>query len=98
MYAEDAILLPPFSPPIRGKKNIEEYMKNFFFKGAADADIHVVEVKSFGDIAYEIGAWEAILPMPGGATKRLPGKYCVIWQRQPDDSIKVLVDNFNTNE
>jgi ketosteroid isomerase-like protein len=98
MYAENAILLPPFSPLIRGKKNIEQYMKDFFFKGAAEADIHVVQVTSFGDIAYEIGAWEAVLPLPDGGMTRTQGKYCVLWKRQPDDTIKVLVDMFNTDK
>jgi uncharacterized protein (TIGR02246 family) len=96
-YTDDAILLPPFAPLVRGKKAIEKYMEGFFARGAANAKIQVVEVRSFGDVAYEIGAWDAEIPLPEGGTTRRPGKYVVIWKRQPDNTLKVLVDIFNTS-
>src|SRR5262249_24533234 len=97
LYTEDATLLPPASPPIKGLKNIQQYWQSFFDAGASDAKLRVVDVASFGDTAYEIGAFEANLPSPQGGTARAQGKYVVIWKRQPDSSVKLHVDIFNTN-
>src|SRR5205823_6385073 len=96
-YTEDATLLPPGSPPIKGRKNIQQYWQGFFDAGASDAKLRVVDVTAFGDLAYEIGAFEANLPTPQGAIARTQGKYVVIWKRQSDGSVKLLVDIFNTN-
>jgi uncharacterized protein (TIGR02246 family) len=96
-YTEDATLLPPGSPSVKGRKNIQQYWQAFFDAGASDPQLRVVDVTAFGDMAYEIGAFEANLPSPQGGTARTQGKYVVIWKRQPDGGIKMLVDIFNTN-
>jgi len=57
----------------------------------------VTEVTAVGDTAYEIGAFEANLPQPKGGTARTQGKYVVVWKRQPDNSVQLVVDIFNTN-
>jgi uncharacterized protein (TIGR02246 family) len=97
MYTEDATLLPPGSAPIKGRQKIQQYWQGFFDAGASDAKLRVVEVSSFGDVAYEIGAFEANLPVPQGGTARTQGKYVVIWKRQPDGSVKLHVDMFSAN-
>jgi uncharacterized protein (TIGR02246 family) len=97
LYTEDATLLPPGSPAIKGRKNIQQYWEGFFKAGASDAKLRVMDVASVGDMAYEIGAFEANLPTPQGGTARSQGKYVVIWKRQSDGSIKLHVDIFNTN-
>jgi len=97
MYAEDATLLPPGSLPIKGRTNIQQFWQGFFDAGASDAQVRTVEVNTVADTAYEIGAFEANLPNPAGGTVRGQGKYVVVWKRQPDGGIKMLVDIFNTN-
>jgi len=97
MYAQDGTLLPPGSPPIKGRANIEAYWKSFFDAGASGARLRVVEVQSAGDFAYEIGGFEANLPVPQGGIARTAGKYVVVWKRQTDGSIKMAADIFNVN-
>jgi uncharacterized protein (TIGR02246 family) len=97
MYTEDATLLPPGSPAIKGRKNIQQFWDAFFEAGASDGKLTIVEVNALGDVAYEIGNFEAKLPTPQGGTARTQGKYVVIWKRQPDGNIKLAVDIFNTN-
>src|SRR5262245_22859868 len=86
LYGEDATLLPPGSPALKGRQNIQQYWQAFFDAGASDAQIRSVEVNTLGDTAYEIGEYEATLPVPQGGTARSQGKYVVIWKRQPDGS------------
>ena len=97
MYEQDATLLPPGSPPIKGRANIQAFWQAFFNAGASNAKLRVVEVESSGDMAYEIGAFEANLPVPQGGTARAAGKYLVVWKRQSNGSIKAVADIFNVN-
>jgi len=97
MYAEDATLMPPGAPPIKGRAAIQAFWQGFLNAGASDVKLRIVDVGSSGDLAYEIGAFEANLPGPGGIT-RGSGKYVVVWKRQPDGDIKMFADIFNANE
>src|SRR5439155_23888272 len=84
IYAPDATLLPPGSPAIKGRANIQAFWQSFFNAGASDAKLRVVEVMSSGETAYEIGAFEANMPLPQGGTARATGKYVVVWKHQAD--------------
>ena len=97
MYEQDASLLPPGSPLVKGRTNIQAFWQGFLNAGASGAKLRVVEVHSSGDMAYEIGAFEANLPVPKGGTARAAGKYVVVWKRQSNGSIKMVADIFNIN-
>ncbi len=96
-YTEDATLMPPGSPPIKGRSNIKAFWNSFLNAGASDPKLRVVELGSAGDLAYEIGAFEANMPNPQGNIARTAGKYLVVWKRQPDGSIKMVADMFSAN-
>jgi uncharacterized protein (TIGR02246 family) len=97
LYVEDATLLPPGFTAIKGRQNIQQFWQGFFDAGASDAKVSVVEVNAVGDTAYEIGAWEANVPGPQGGVVFSQGKYVVVWKRQSDGGVKILVDIFNAN-
>jgi uncharacterized protein (TIGR02246 family) len=97
MYEQDATLLPPGSPPVKGRANIQAFWQSFLNAGASGAKLRVVEVQSSGEMAYEIGAFDANLPVPQGGTARTAGKYVVVWRLQPNGSIKMVADIFNVN-
>src|SRR5437763_892354 len=97
LYTEDATLLPPGSSVIQGRANIQAFMQSFINAGGSDAKLRVVDIQTSGDTAYEIGAFEANMPVPQGGTARAAGKCVVVWKRQPDGSAKLAVDIFNVN-
>jgi uncharacterized protein (TIGR02246 family) len=97
LYADDATLLPPGSPPIKGRAGIQAFWQSLFDAGASDAKVRIVEVRSCGDLAYEIGAFEAKLPTPQGGVAPAEGKYVVVWKQQADGGIKMIADIFNSN-
>jgi uncharacterized protein (TIGR02246 family) len=97
LYTENATLMPPGAPSIKGRANIQAFWQAFFAAGASDVKVRPVEVSSSGDMAYEIGAFEAILPNPQGGTSPATGKYLVAWKRQPDGGIQMVADIFNAN-
>jgi uncharacterized protein (TIGR02246 family) len=97
LYEEGATLLPPGSLLVKGRVNIQAFWQSFINAGGSDAKLRPIDVEASGDMAYEVGAFEANLPLPQGGTARGSGKYVVIWKRQSDGSVKMAVDIFNAN-
>lgn len=96
-YTEDATLLPPGSPAVKGRSHIQAFWQSLLEAGASDAKLRTVSVESSGELAYEVGAYDAILPSAGGGTEKSSGKYLVVWRRQQDGSIKMVADMFSPN-
>jgi uncharacterized protein (TIGR02246 family) len=97
LYAEDATLLPPGQPAIKGRQNIQNFWQGFFDLGASDARINPVEIRGSDPFVYEIGEYSAMMPQPTGGTAPGNGKYLVVWERQSDGSLKMVADMFSPN-
>lgn len=97
LYTEDAALLPPGAARVDGKAAIAEFWQGAIDSGLADADLEVVEVTEFGDLAYEVG--KVSLSAPGADEERttMTGKYIVIWQRGDDGAWRLHRDIWNMN-
>jgi ketosteroid isomerase-like protein len=79
VYAEDAILYPPGSGPVVGRKAITASFEPML--GAA-LSLKTVEVRQSGDYAIESGTWTF-----GGPDGRVAdeGNYLVVWKRSGRD-------------
>ena len=97
LYAENATLLPPGQPAIKGRQNIQAFWQGFFDAGASDAKLKSVEIAGSGAFVYEIGEYSAMMPQPTGGTARGTGKYLVVWERQSDGKLKMVADMFSSN-
>ena len=85
-YTDDARLLVPGQPIIRGRAEIKAIFREWFKDGPVIARFETDEVIVDGALVVEIG--HTI-----GPTGR--EKYVVIYQRQPDGSLKIAVDAEN---
>ena len=65
-YTEDATLLPPNEPPVKGRANIQKYWEGAIAAGAFDAEVATTETGSNGDLGYEIGRLQMKIKMPDG--------------------------------
>ena len=97
LYAENAILLPPGQPAIRGRQNIEKFWQGFLDAGASDAKLNSIQIVGSGNLAYEIGEFSAMMPQPSGGTAPGTGKYLVVLERQPDGNFQMVADMFGPN-
>ena len=97
LYTEDATLLPPGQPAIKGRQGIQAFWQGFLDAGAADPKIKSIEVGGAGDLVYEIGEFSATMPLPTGGTAPGTGKYVVVFERQPDGTLRMKADIFNSN-
>jgi uncharacterized protein (TIGR02246 family) len=79
MYAEDAIALPPGSPMIKGRSNIQSFWTQAG-QDISDVKLTTVEVKPLSPTwAREIGTFA--LTTKGQQSQQIVGKYVVVWQK-----------------
>lgn len=76
IYTANAIIMPPDSPPLRGRAAIRDYMTNLIGSGNLSVDIETVEVNRFDDVAVE----RSNLTISAGGEIVDRGKALVIWQ------------------
>src|ERR671911_1815416 len=77
-YAEDAVLMPPNAPPIKGKKAIQQDHERLF-KESPPFELTATPLASetSGDLGYIQG--EFVVKRQGGGEVR--GKYVEVWRR-----------------
>lgn len=97
LYAENATLLPPGQPAIKGRQNILAFWQGFFDAGASDAKLKSSEIVGSDAFVYEIGEYSAMMPQPTGGTAPGTGKYLVVYERQSDGKLKMVADMFSSN-
>jgi uncharacterized protein (TIGR02246 family) len=92
LYTEDAVLLAPNAPMMRGRQEIKGFFDGLVQQmGLPELGLHTLQVEEHGELAWEVGAYTMKLAGTSDA-----GKYVVVWKRQGDDW-KLAVDIWNTN-
>ena len=90
IYTEDALILPPGAPMVRGRDSIVA-----FWREAAremelrEVQLSTIELRQAGDFVHQVG--RAVIDA-GGATLR--GKYTLLW-RQENGRWKWHIDCWN---
>jgi ketosteroid isomerase-like protein len=96
-YADDALVLPPNAPPVRGRGQIRELFREMMEAGAHDMTRETSELHVAGDLGYGIGIYRLVLRPPGEDPIRDSGKYMLAYRRQPDGTWKVAADTFSSD-
>jgi uncharacterized protein (TIGR02246 family) len=92
LYTEDASVLPPGSPIVKGRPAIEMMWKDIA-QQAGDPKLTTLEVKPLGSAAArEIGTFS--LKAKGSTPRELTGKYVVVWEKIGSDW-KLATDIWN---
>lgn len=98
LYTDDAVLMPPGSPAVHGRRAIREYL------AAMPAFDRVVltqeDVEGRGDLAYVYGTFSlTVLAVPGDTASAVTeeGKFLEIHERQSDGSWPMVVDIWNSS-
>jgi len=82
-YADDARLLFPGQPIIRGRAAVDAALRDMVAGGPASLRFVTDEVIEEGPLVVDIGR----IIGPGGQSK-----YVVVYRRQPDGSLRIVVD------
>lgn len=85
LYAEDAVLIPPGEPLVRGREAIEEYWRGAIESGGArDVSVETMDALSSGSLGYETGSFVLTANGPDGEAVIDRGRYVELLRRQPD--------------
>ena len=94
-YTEDASLMPPNQPLVKGRPNIEAYWRGAFEQGVANLQLKPVESATSGTIGFEAGTATLTVKTPGGMMKDT-SKYVVVFKRT-DTGWKMAYDIYNSD-
>jgi ketosteroid isomerase-like protein len=85
MYVDDAVAVVQGQPIVHGAEAIIAGWREQAGGGSADLGFQSARSWQSGDLVVDVGTW-TIDGQEG------PGKYVVVFARQPDGSLKLLVD------
>lgn len=96
MYAEDAIVFPPESNPLKGRAEIETFWRGGPSLGIRSIQFDVLDVESSGNFIVETGRANMNVQGAGPAQAVVSVKYVVVWKKQKDGSWKLYRDIWNS--
>ena len=94
-YTEDAIVLPPNAPAVRGRSAIEASFAEF--PPISDFTITNTEVEGVGDLAYLVGTYTITMTPEGAEPIHDTGKFIEIRKKQADGSWLLHRDIYNSD-
>lgn len=100
MYTEDAISLPNFGPRLQGKDAFKKHHEEMAAAGMKikSFESDPTDVWAVANQVVEIGIYKIALDMPGAPeTIEDVGKYMTIYVREPDGSLKIKAETWNTD-
>lgn len=96
-WTEDAIVLPPGSPPVVGKQAIRDFVSKAFQTPGFSISWKATDVvvAPSGDMAYTIVTNRVSVTGPDGKPVVTNGKGATVWRKGQDGSWKCAVDIWN---
>lgn len=77
---EDVVMMPPGSPPVSGRKNMEEHFRNWIRNNPAKSfTFQPEEIVGTGNLAYDRGTYRL-----ENADTVITGQYLWIWRKDPE--------------
>jgi ketosteroid isomerase-like protein len=98
-YCDDVVSMPNFHPLIKGKADLKRQTEAIIASGLKFESLEstTVDVQSGGEYIYEIGTFSQIIMPNSGKPVESAGKYVTIWRKQPDGSLKIAVEIYNSD-
>lgn len=95
IYEEDAVLIPPGSPPVHGRAAIEQALAGLF-PILKDLKLTATDVRPIGDnYAIEIGEASYNAAGEDGSLTPVTDDYVVVWHKGEDGVWRYMNDMFN---
>jgi uncharacterized protein (TIGR02246 family) len=97
IWADDAVMMPPGLPPVRGKAAIRQYVEaaaqipGFQIRWEPES----VVVSQSGDLAYMLERNVVTVSDPQGQPVTTHGKVVTVWRKGADGAWRNVVDMWN---
>jgi len=92
-YTDDATVLFPDRPPIKGREAIETILKEYAAAGTKLTSVDPIEIGSSGDLGYYTGTYQLDTPADDSSTLKETGKFVSVFRLQADGSWKAVIDS-----
>jgi uncharacterized protein (TIGR02246 family) len=95
LYTEDAVLMPPNTPMVKGRAAIEAWFKGGFDDGFSNLRLAPFRTDVSGDLAYVAGTYTISGKSSTGSFEDR-GKYVEVWKRS-GGQWRIATDIFNSD-
>lgn len=96
-YDDNARVLPPNSPLLQGKPAIGDFFRGLLEAGVTSLELDSIEVLEAGDILIDVGRYRLRVETAGAGVTDDVGKYVVVFRRQSDGRLRMIIDTFNSD-
>jgi uncharacterized protein (TIGR02246 family) len=97
LYTEDALLMPPNAPSVRGRAAVEAFFKGMFDQGARDVKLVQIGAAGSGGSGYAVGTYEFTAGPVGTQAIHDKGKFITGMKRAADGKWRIADDVFNSD-
>jgi uncharacterized protein (TIGR02246 family) len=94
-YAEDATVMPPNGPAVKGRDAIIAFLETY--PPITEMKMVLQQVDGSGELAYDVETYTSMVTPPGRAATADTGKLVWVWQKQDDGAWRVLVEIWNSS-
>lgn len=94
-YAEDATVMPPNGPAIKGRDAIKSFLE--MFPPITEMKMARQQIDGSGTLAYDVERYTSLVTPPGLTAIADTGKLVWVWKKQTDGSWRVLVEIWNSD-
>jgi ketosteroid isomerase-like protein len=96
-YSNDAMVLRPNHPPVRGTAAIREYFFSVLDAGLGEVELEPLRVDILGDVAYEAGRCKMLVPVVVGKRREERGKYMTLLAKQANGEWRIVADCWSSD-
>ncbi len=97
LYITDALVLRSNFPPVRGAAAVREFFFSALDTGLGEVEVEPTRVEVVGDMAYEAGRCNALVPSATGKRREERGKYLWVFARQSNGEWKLAADCWSSD-
>ncbi len=97
-YAEEALLLPPNHPAVRGRVSIGHFWRGLLDAGLSDLHVETTETRASGTFAFATGRYSLAFRGAAGEPVRDTGKWLAIYRQQADKSWRAVNHMFSSDQ
>ena len=94
-YTEDAVVLQPNGPALKGHEAITAYFSSF--PPTSKWETTYTDVYGSGDLAVAVGTYDITVAPPGQPEQPDQGKWIEVFRKQPDGHWKTVRDTFSSD-
>ncbi len=97
-FADDVVVMPPESPPVRGIDAAEEFLQEFLDAFSVEIELTSEDIVVDGDLAYDWGTVSGTVEPEGGEAQPMRNTYLLVYERAADGAWRQSKHIWNANE